>query len=97
MAEKVSRVRSCSSPQPLGCEACVFYHCATVKRLTDSADQLLELVRLGPVSFHDAPDPDEGHQAQQEEDEADGHVQRQWHKDQQRPGRVKDSDETDAR
>ena len=52
----------------------VLYHCATVTRLTDSADQLLELVRLGPVSFHDAPDPDEGHQAQQEEDEADGHV-----------------------
>ena len=75
----------------------VLYHCATVTRLTDSADQLLQLVRLGPVSFHDAPDPDEGHQAQQEEDESDSHVQRQRHEDQQRPGRVKDSDETDAR
>ena len=52
-------------------------------KLTDSPDQFFEFVRLGSVLFHDGPDPGEGHEAQEEEDEADGHVQRQRHEDQQ--------------
>jgi hypothetical protein len=46
---------------------------------TYSSDQLFKFVRFCSVSFHDAPDSDEGHETEKEEDEADDHVQRQRH------------------
>ena len=60
------------------------------------SDQLFELVRFGSVPLHDTPDADERDEPEKEEYEADAHVERQWHEDEQGAGLVENADEANA-
>lgn len=66
------------------------------KRITNSADQLFQFVGLGSVPLHDASNPDERNDPEDEEEEADAHVDGQRNEDEQRSSLVQNANETNA-